>query len=139
MAAQLWWRFSAFDRFPMKLARLSDPASSETDRAQLAKELFESPPCCLDVDFGLKVQSMFRCAEHMLNDQAFMAGLRLWGATAKCSNMHLERHLAAIKKSLCGTGGKSPKLSAWLVLAIWGSSGRSTGRLPATTAGARQH
>ena len=103
VACQLSWRLSAFERYPLKLARVCHAGLEDSDRKQLAEDFFSTPQCCLDEDFSWKIRTMFSFADDMLQCKPFMSGLRLWAASAKVTNMHLGRRLAQIKQHLSCT------------------------------------
>ncbi len=59
-AAHLWYRLIVpLSGFPFRLCGLVDERLSGLERRKIAEEFFETPECCLDPDFSLKVCSTF--------------------------------------------------------------------------------
>lgn len=108
MAAQLWWRFLAFEHYPVKMVSFVHPRLSHAERQSSIDSFFDEKKCCLCAEFSCKVRQMFGGATELMADETFMSGLRLWLAKVKCTNMHLERHLAHMKASLQGLAEKFP-------------------------------
>ncbi len=120
MVAQLWLRFAAYEQFPLRLALLAHPASTDAEKCSIANEVFSSPLCCMDIDFTHKVRRLFETADQLLSDQAFLRGLRLWAAQTKSTNMHLERQLAQVKRSVCQVGKTAPDAERLVSLGFLG-------------------
>ena len=56
--------------------------------------------CCLDEHFGLKIRELQQTPSLFLDDAKLMAGLKLWAHESRTCNMHMERLLALIRKSM---------------------------------------
>lgn len=90
---------------PKVAKMLQDPMAPESDVAAFLRQ--SSPGSGNDV-LVRRVRQMFGGATELMADETFMSGLRLWLAKVKCTNMHLERHLAHMKASLQGLAENSP-------------------------------
>lgn len=107
MSSQLGWRFAPYQQFPLKLARLVHPKITEGERVELVRSLYHSHPCCLDVDFSLKVRAKYRDEVSFVT--AFKSGglrevLQLWSRVTRTTNMHMERTLAQLRRSVSDAG-----------------------------------
>ncbi len=115
MVAQVYWRLVVqYEDWPYPLAASTDPSCSGEDVRKVAERLWSENLCCLDEPCSRKVRMLFPSAEEMLRDEDFMEMLRLWGRRGRLCNMHVERILSLVRKSvseavpnlerLCGAG-----------------------------------
>jgi len=59
LAAQVWAFFELrYKDFPYRLVALADCRRSDDERLRLATEFLNTPDCCLDKDFSLKVRAL---------------------------------------------------------------------------------
>lgn len=97
-AAQVLWRFVLqFEAWPFRLALLADGLLTEAEHAQVARDLYAAPTCCLDRWCSQRARNLFADPVALVNDREFRALLREWSRTGKMCNMHLERDLATIR------------------------------------------
>ncbi len=98
--AQLHWRFSMpFEDWPYELIRVL--VQNPSGLAEAVHKFWETPTCCLEPKLALKMRSTFKTESDLLNSQSFWRALRLFARHTKIANMHLERLLASIKRSVC--------------------------------------
>ncbi len=128
-AAQTWWRFLCLEQAPLRLAGLAHPQSSESDKLDIARQLFSVHECCLDKEFSLKVRHLFvnttdpdpdEAAQGLIKNQRFTDAIKVWSESTKLTNMHLERMLAALKldNSISGSGKNASTPSAERLVSV---------------------
>ena len=101
MITQIWWRFQlkSLD-WPYRIFRAC--SDSSTAFADTAWSLFESKLCCLDANVAYKCRHVWRNAQEMMRDHAFLEHLKQVQSSMKITNMHMERLLARLKKAAPG-------------------------------------
>ena len=109
MAVQVAWRLDCYNQFPLKFARLCHPSVSGENRRQLVSELYSMPECCMDKGFTKKLRDRYDGSQGFLADRDLQGSLRLWAASTKTTNMHIERMLAQLKKDIAGIDSGSNK------------------------------
>ena len=74
--------------------------SSDGEIPDCATKFRDTYDFCLDDGFALKVKKLAPCAEGWKKDAGLRAALQLWSYRFKVCNMHFERWLALMRKSL---------------------------------------
>jgi hypothetical protein len=101
MLADVHWRLGLlWQNWPYRLAQLVDPRCTQEEKQHLAEQIFDLPACCLDVACVRKLPRLYTCAGDLLADGDFMAAVRLWSRRARCTNMHIERCFALVRRAV---------------------------------------
>eukprot|EP00959_Pyramimonas_sp_CCMP1952_P408526 8561985-Pyramimonas_sp.AAC.1 len=95
-SAFVWWRFQlVLEQWPFRLLLWS----RHSYNSWIVHVFFHVKACCLDDAFSLKLRSMYPSADAMIKGPHARRMLQLWGKGSTVTNMHVERLLAAIKRS----------------------------------------
>jgi len=98
--SQLWRRLVwPFTQWPMRLARLVDPDTSEEERQRIADEFFAIPLCCLDFFFSQKLRQMLTGAVDLLSARV-LRFLRAVFSRMLVATTHLENSFAHMRTDL---------------------------------------
>ena len=101
MLADVHWRLGLlWQNWPYRLAQLVDPRRSQDEIRRLAEQIFDLPACCLDAACVRKLPRLYNGAEELLADGDFLDAVRLWSRRGRCTNMHIERCFALLRKAV---------------------------------------
>jgi hypothetical protein len=113
LAVLIWWRFRLpFLDWPFRLGELGREGISDDEKVRICLALFEAFECCIDDAFGLKAKRLFIGARAMALDSEFSRLMKTWIRVGRISNMHVERLLAEIGRSVVGNVSAERILSA---------------------------
>ena len=113
MLADVHWRLGLlWQNWPYRLAQLVDPRCSQDEVHRLAQLIFDLPACCLDAACVGKLRRLYTRAGDMLADDDLMDAVRLWSRTARCTNMHIERCFALLRKAVNDTAPNVERVAA---------------------------
>ncbi len=99
--SQHQWRFvKPFAGWPYKLLWGMLRPKSELQKIVHGFFSEDTPLCCLESKMSYKLRHQWKDEHSMLRDEPFWRALGLFGREAKITNMHVERLLAMVKRSV---------------------------------------
>ena len=121
LAAAAWTRLELpLSVFPLRLFRLIDVRTSETELSDIIHDFLRGPRCCLDAAFTLPLRNRM---EHCQDTGGGFTGdaarrvyedfLKALAEHAPCTNMGLERLLAQFKAAATSKAGHFAERLAW--------------------------